>query len=77
VPNVPKSPKLEPDSNFGDFDNFGTGVRPEDWHAMFDERAAIREYDGGLCREDAEVLARQDTIAVLGPCPSDSSEAGA
>lgn len=26
----------------------------------FEERAAIREFNGGLCREDAEILARED-----------------
>jgi hypothetical protein len=30
---------------------------PEEWRAYFDERAAIAEYDGRLCREDAEALA--------------------
>ncbi len=27
---------------------------------LFEERAAIRQFDGGLCREDAETLARED-----------------
>ena len=27
---------------------------------LFEERAAIREFDGGLNREDAETLARED-----------------
>jgi hypothetical protein len=30
---------------------------PQEWHAYFDERAAIAEYDGKLSREDAEALA--------------------
>jgi hypothetical protein len=29
----------------------------EEWRAYFDERAAIAEYDGKLCRGDAEALA--------------------
>jgi len=30
---------------------------PEDWHLLWEERAAIREYDGGLPRERAEAAA--------------------
>jgi hypothetical protein len=33
------------------------------WRIFFEERAAIREYDGGLTRPDAEAGALQDTIA--------------
>jgi hypothetical protein len=33
-----------------------------DWHAHFDERAAIREYDGGLSRHEAERLAFEDAV---------------
>lgn len=33
------------------------------WRTLFEERAAIREYDGGLPRPDAEAGALQDTIA--------------
>lgn len=29
----------------------------EDWQAMFDERAGISEYDGGIKRDSAEILA--------------------
>lgn len=32
----------------------------DDWRAAFEERAAIMEYDGGLSREDAERLARDE-----------------
>jgi hypothetical protein len=42
----------------------------EEWQAHFDERAGIREFDGGMPRADAEALALQDTIAALGPCPA-------
>ena len=38
-----------------------TGVKPDqlpaDWHFLWDERAAIMEYDGGLPRERAEAEA--------------------
>ena len=33
-----------------------------DWHAYFAERAAIREYDSGITRIEAERLALEDTI---------------
>ncbi len=34
----------------------------EDCQAYFEERAAIREYDGGLPRDEAERLAVEDTL---------------
>lgn len=34
---------------------------------LFEERAAIREYDGKMCRADAEILARHDLAAELFP----------
>lgn len=47
---------------------------PSDWHLYWDERAAIREYDGGFHREQAEALALMDVLqemARLGiPTPS-------
>ncbi len=36
-----------------------------DWHAYFQERAAIREYDGGLARIEAERLAFEDIVTKL------------
>jgi hypothetical protein len=36
-----------------------------DWHAYFQERAAIREYDGGLSRIEAERLAFEDIVIKL------------
>jgi hypothetical protein len=45
----------------------------EDWKAYFEERAAIREYDGGLPRGEAERLALQDAIErwlCLNPVPA-------
>ena len=32
----------------------------EDWQALFDERAGIMEYDGGLPREEAETAAANE-----------------
>jgi hypothetical protein len=44
-------------------------VSVEEWQAYFDERAGIREFDGGLARADAEMLAAEDTVAALGQRP--------
>jgi hypothetical protein len=41
----------------------------EDWQAAYDERAAVREFDGGLIRAEAERLAYADTVADLGEPP--------
>jgi hypothetical protein len=38
---------------------------PGDWHVLWDERAAIREFDGGLPREQAEMLALQDVMELM------------
>ena len=46
------------------------GNDSEDWFAHFEERAAIREYEGGLDRDEAERLALEETIAALGPQPA-------
>ncbi|HJZ53528.1 MAG TPA: hypothetical protein VKE74_01135 [Gemmataceae bacterium] len=35
---------------------------PADWHALWDERAAIMEYEGGLSRELAEHLALLEIV---------------
>jgi hypothetical protein len=51
----------------------GLGVRPgmlstelpADWHLLWDERAAIMEYDGGLSRERAEALALADILRLM------------
>ena len=45
-------------------------LSPDDWWAFYDERAAIREFDGKTPRAEAEALALQDTAAALGPCRS-------
>lgn len=33
---------------------------PEAYHEVFDERAAVREFDGGFPRDEAEKLALED-----------------
>ncbi len=33
---------------------------PEEWHELYAERAAIREFDGGLSRADAERAAERE-----------------
>ena len=38
------------------------GDLPADWHVLWDERAAIMEYDGGLPRELAEHLALTEVV---------------
>ena len=35
----------------------------EDYQACFEERAAIRDYDGGLPRDEAERLAIEDVVS--------------
>lgn len=37
----------------------------EDAREFFEERAAIREYDGGMSRKDAEAEARDDVLRWL------------
>jgi hypothetical protein len=38
---------------------------PPEWHLLWDERAAIMEYDGGLPRERAEALALADILGQM------------
>ena len=38
---------------------------PAEWWYEYEERAAIREYDGGLPRELAEHYALLDTLALM------------
>lgn len=45
------------------------GVDPDDWLAHYEERAAIREFEGGYDRDEAERLALEETITTLGPRP--------
>jgi hypothetical protein len=49
---------------------------PAEWHALWDERAAIMEYGGGLHREHAEVLAMKDILQQMlraGQLPRDGA----
>lgn len=39
---------------------------PGDWICWFEERAAVREYDGGQPREHAEAEALRETIEAMG-----------
>jgi hypothetical protein len=38
---------------------------PADWHELWDERAAIMEYDGGLPREHAEAAALSEILKLM------------
>jgi hypothetical protein len=38
---------------------------PPEWHLLWEERAAIMEYDGGLPLEQAEALALADIAQVM------------
>jgi hypothetical protein len=64
--------QIEPSSgSIGTIGTIGTApaISRNDWQAHFDERAGIREFDGGLPRHEAERLAREEVTAVLGPEP--------
>ena len=73
VPIVPIAPIGANQKAIGTIGAIGTGVEKEargpsppwdaaDWQAMYDERAAIREFDGELPRPEAERLALADTV---------------
>jgi hypothetical protein len=50
-----------------------------DWQAYFEERAGIREYDGGLPRTEAEHLALEDSVThwlCLHPAPASDPRHG-
>ena len=52
----------------------------EDWHAFFDERAGIAEFDGGHTREQAEAMAFGSCVANWlnrHPCRSDAGRCAA
>ena len=49
-----------------------------DWRAYFEERAAIREHDGGMSRADADAGALADCVArwrEINPLPPSGNEA--
>jgi hypothetical protein len=50
----------------------GIAADAENWFAYYEERAAIREYEGGFRRAEAERLARAEAVAAFGPKPSPS-----
>jgi len=61
-------PALTP-PHFSGFSRFSRGTSPgcdswtaADWQAYFEERAAIREHDGGFAKSEAERLAFDDTL---------------
>lgn len=43
----------------------GHYLLPPEWHAIWDERAAIMEYEGGLHREQAEAQALKQVLAMM------------
>ena len=45
-------------------------ITSADWLDHYEERAAIREFDGGLPQPEAERLAQADTVTALGPRPT-------
>jgi hypothetical protein len=49
----------------GGNDTLGPDDLPEEWRALWEERAAIREYDAGLSREYAEALAWEEIRAMM------------
>ena len=52
--------------------SLATVWKPEDWLAYFNERAAVREFDGRMSRSEAERHAFEDTVAqwmALHPAP--------
>lgn len=50
------------------------GDLPMDWRIEFEERAAILEYDGGLPREKAEVLALREIFARIKAMDGDGND---
>lgn len=47
-----------------DLHRMHAGRSEDDWKVLFDERAAIMEFDGGLPRTEAEEAARQEVEAL-------------
>ena len=43
----------------------GPARLPPEWHIVWDERAAILEYDGGHNRETAEALALTEILGLM------------
>ncbi len=71
VPIAPLAPIGPPAQAIGTIGTNGTGpAMAEDWQAHYDERAAIRQFDGELPKWEAEALAFNETTAALGPRPT-------
>jgi hypothetical protein len=71
VPIAPIVPIGRPAQAIGAIGTNGTGPAiADDWQAHYDERAAIRQFDGKLPEWEAEALAFYDTTAALGPRPN-------
>ncbi len=50
---------------------------PVDWRLWFEERAAIKEYDGGMSRELAEAEALAETVALMRQAEGRAGRSGA
>lgn len=48
----------------------------EDWQALYDERAAIMEFDGGLPRSEAEARAAEEVSRLRQDLPPDGQSEG-
>jgi hypothetical protein len=57
-----------------DLDMAGPESLPMEWRIEFEERAAILEYDGGLSREKAEILALREIFARIKAMVGDGNE---
>lgn len=66
----PSSPKILPAPAFS-----GGAWDPEEVRAYFEERAAIREHDGGMTREEAEAHAFGDVVTAFLPDVAPESRA--
>ena len=54
--------------------DFGPDDLPGDWRVEFEERAAIKEYDGGLPRELAEAEALAKIVTQIRNRPPDAGQ---
>ena len=71
VPIAPLAPIGPPAQAIGTIGTNGTGAAmAEEWQAHYEERAAIRQFDGGLPKWEAEALAFNETTAALGRQPT-------
>jgi len=54
--------------------DIGPDDLPGDWRVEFEERAAIKEYDGGLPRERAEAEALAEIVTQIKNRPPDDGQ---